>query len=189
MKTNLRNWLWLLPLLLFITSPLWKPPVAAFLTPRGGYNPKLAMPQESSPTQNFIMDAVVITLTSEGKEEWQIDADRAYTGKNDHEIEMESVSAMYIGKEKEPINITSRKGRYHLNDRHLTLIGKVVVTKPTKNQQLFSELLHYYDATKMVVSPGRVDLRSPDLNLTAGRMDYDLASEGYDFGDRVKVNM
>ncbi len=189
MKTNLRNLLWLLPLLFFVTSPLWQPPLATFLTPRGGYNPKLAMPPESLPTQNFTMDAVAITLTSDGKEEWQIDADRAYTGTNDHEIEMEGVNAMYIGKEKDPISITSLKGRYHLDDRHLILIGKVVVTKPTKDQQLFSELLHYYDATKMVVSPGRVDLRSPDLSLTAGRMDYDLASEGYDFGDRVKVNM
>ena len=173
MKANVRNLLWLLPLLLFVTSPLWKPPVAAFLTPRGGYNPKLAMPEESTPVQNFVMDSVAITLTSDGKEEWQIDA----------------VSAMYIGKEKEPINITSQKGRYHLDDRHLTLIGKVVITKPTKDQQLFSELLHYYDATKMVVSPGKVDLRGPGLKLTAGRMDYDLTSEGYDFGDRVKVNM
>ena len=189
MKANVRNLLWLLPLLLFVTSPLWKPPVAAFLTPRGGYNPKLAMPEESTPVQNFVMDSVAITLTSDGKEEWQIDADRAYTGEKDNEIEMEAVSAMYIGKEKEPINITSQKGRYHLDDRHLTLIGKVVITKPTKEQQLFSELLHYYDATKMVVSPGKVDLRGPGLKLTAGRMDYDLTSEGYDFGDRVKVNM
>ena len=65
----------------------------------------------------------------------------------------------------------------------------MVINKPTKNQQLFSELLDYYDATKMVVSPGPVRLRGPDLNLSADRMDYDLASDGYDFSGAVKVKM
>jgi hypothetical protein len=36
---------------------------------------------------------------SGGMEEWQIDANRAYTGEREHEIEIEEVSAMYIGTE------------------------------------------------------------------------------------------
>lgn len=189
MIKNPRNLLWILPLLIFLTSPLWQPPVARFLTPRGGYNPKLAEIEEQTPVQNFSMDQVSITLTSEGAEEWQVDADRAYTGTDDHVIEMEGVNAMYIGTEKDPTNITSLRGRYRIDERHLTLIDKVVINKPTKNQQLFSELLDYFDATKMVVSPGPVRLRGPDLNLSADRMDYDLASDGYDFSGAVKVKM
>jgi LPS export ABC transporter protein LptC len=189
MIKNPRNLLWIGPLLLLVTSPLWQPPVAAFLTPRGGYNPKLAQVEESSPVQNFIMDSVAITLSTNGKEEWQIDAERAFTGEHDHEIEMKGVSAMYIGTEKEPINISSRKGKYYINERHLILTDHAVVSKPTKEQQLLSERLDYYDATKMVVSPGKVDLRAPGLKLTAGRMDYDLSTNGYEFSNRVKVNL
>lgn len=189
MIKNPRNLLWALPLLLFVTSPLWKPPLTTFLTPRGGYNPKLAQVEEESPVQHFIMDSVAITLTSNGKEEWQIDAERANTGEHDHEIEMAGVSAMYIGNEKEPTNITSRKGKYYINERHLVLTDHVVVSKPTRNQQLLSEQLDYYDGTKMVISPGKVDLRAPDLKLTAGRMDYDLSTDGYEFSKRVKVNL
>ena len=189
MINNKRNLLWILPLALFVTSPLWKPPVAAFLTPRGGYNPKLAQLEEQTPVQNFVMDTVAITLTNDGNEEWQIDADRAYTGDSDHEIKMEGVNAMFIGKGKDPTNITSKKGLYYINDRHLILIDKVVVSKPTRNQQMFSELLHYYDNTKMAVSPGKVDLRAPNLDLTAGRMDYDLSTDAYEFSDRVKVKL
>ena len=58
MINNPRNLLWMLPLLLFATSPLWQPSVSAFLAPRGGYNPKLAQPQDESPIQNFVMEAV-----------------------------------------------------------------------------------------------------------------------------------
>lgn len=190
MIRNPRNLLWILPLLLFVISPLWQPHVAAFLAPRGEYNPDLMEPVQTSPVQNFIMDTVAITLTSNGKEEWQIDAERAYTGENDHEIEMDGgVSAMYIGSEKEPTNITSGRGKYFINERHLVLIDDVVITKPVSEQQLFSDLVHYYDATKMVVSPGAVRLQAPGLRLTAGRMDYDLATGGYDFSDRVKVDL
>jgi LPS export ABC transporter protein LptC len=188
MITKPRNLLWLTPLFLFLSSPLWQPPVAKFLTPRGGYDPRLAQ-LDNSPTQNFTMDSVAITLTSEGREEWQIDAERANTGANDREIEMVRVNARYVGKGKEPIHIVSDRGKYSIDDRHLILIENVVITKPRTNERMLTDLLHYYDATKMAVSPGNVNLSGPKFNLTAGRMDYDLASDGYDFSNRVKVSL
>jgi LPS export ABC transporter protein LptC len=189
MIKNPRNLLWMVPLLLFATSPLWQGPVSAFLAPRGGYNPKLAQLQEETPLQNFLMESVAITMTSGGMEEWQIDAERAYTGDREHEIEMEEVSAMYIGTEKEPINIESRKGTYLIDKRHLVLTDHVKVSKPMKQQVLLSERLEYDDADKMLVSPGKVTIQSPKMKLNAGRMDYDFSTEGYDFSNRVKVNL
>jgi len=189
MIKNPRNLLWLLPLLLFVTSPLWQPPLKTFLTPRGGYNPKLSQPQDESPIQNFVMEAVAITMTSNGKEEWQIDAGRAYTTGNEHELQMEAVSAMYIGAERDPINIESRKGSYLINKRHLILTDHVMVTKPTKNQVLLSDRLEYDDADKKLVSPGQVTIQAPNMRLNAGRMDYDFSTEGFEFSDRVKVNL
>ncbi|MDR2551252.1 MAG: LPS export ABC transporter periplasmic protein LptC [Desulfobulbus sp.] len=189
MIKNPRNLLWLLPVLLFVTSPLWRPPLAAFLAPRGGYNPKLAQPQEESPIQNFVLESVAITMTSNGKEEWQIDANRAYTQGDDHEIEMEEVSAMYIGSEREPINIESRKGLYFIDKRHLVLTDHVKVVKPLRNQVMLSERLEYDDADKVLVSPGKVTILAPGMKLNAGRMDYDFSTEGFEFSDRVKVNL
>ena len=122
-------------------------------------------------------------------EEWQIDAERAFTGEQDHQIEMVGVSAMYIGTEKEPINIVSRKGTYYIDERHLVLTDHAVISKPAQEQQLVSDRLDYFDATKMVISPGKVDLRAPGLKLTAGRMDYDLSTSGYEFSKRVKVKL
>ena len=43
-----------------------------------------------------------------------------------------TVSAMYIGTEKEPINIDSRKGTYLIDKRHLVLTDHVKVSKPTE---------------------------------------------------------
>ncbi len=184
-----RNILWIIPLLLFITSPLWQPIVAGFLAPRGGYNSQLAQLEQETPGRNFIMDSVVITLTNKGKEEWRIDADCAYTGEQDHEIEMQGVNARYIGTEKEPTTLSSGKGKYYINERHLVLTDHVVINKPKEGRKLLTEHLDYYDLTKMAVSPGKVELQAPGFKLTAGRMDYDLSSNGYDFSNRVKVDL
>lgn len=190
MIRNPRNLLWLLPLLLFATNPLWMPPLGAFLTPRGGYNPKAAqVKDDESPMQNFLMERVAITMTSKGMEEWQIDAERAFSGDRAHEIEMEAVSAMYIGTEKEPINIESRQGSYRVDTRQLILSDHVKVVKPLQNQVMLSERLDYDDATKKLVSPGKVSIQAPDMRLEAGHMDYDFKTEGFDFTKRVKVNL
>ena len=189
MSHSPRNLLWLVPLVFFVTTPLWLPPLSRFLAPRGGYDPRFSDHVSSSPIQNFTMDSVSITLTSKGKEEWQIDARQAYTGEHDNEIEMVGVNAMYIGKEREPTNIQSERGRYLVEARELILRDKVSIKKPTQREELRTELLHYYDATKMAVSPGPVEIIPEDFHLNAGSMDYDLSTDGYDFGDRVRVNL
>ena len=41
----------------------------------------------------------------------------------------------------------------------------------------------------MAVSPGEVRLEAPAFRLEGGRMDYDLSTDGYDFSNRVKVDL
>ena len=184
---NIRNLLWIIPLGLFVSSPLWKPSVANFLKPRGGYDPQLAA-LSNTQQQNFIMDSLSITLTSMGKEEWVVNARQAFTGKTDQELGMIEVDALYKGK-NEPITMSSNKGTYYINQRHLILIDNVIISKPKSREELYTDLLHYYDATKMLVSPVEVEIKGPKFSLQAGRMDYDLSTDGYDFSKRVRVKL
>lgn len=182
---NSRNLLWIIPLVLFLTSPLWTPSVAAFLKPRGGYDAGLAA-QAMQQQQNFVMDSITITMTSNGQEDWVVNAQRAFTGKTDQELGMIDVDALYKGK-NEPITISSNRGTYFINERHLILIDNVIIRKPKAGEELFSDLLHYYDASKMLISPVAVDIKGKKFSLQAGRMDYDLTTDGYDFSKRVHV--
>jgi len=184
MIKNPRNLLWLIPVLLFVTSPLWKPGVTAFLKPRGEYaSPSAAKDRQQ--TQNFSMDSLTLTMTNTGRVTWVVNAESAYTGKTDREIEMLGVNALYTGEGPEKTYITSKSGRYDIDASHLILKDDVVVRKPAARQVMKTELLHYYDRTKMVISPVRVDLKGPNFSIRAGRMDYDLISHGYDFSGRV----
>jgi LPS export ABC transporter protein LptC len=74
-----------------------------------------------------------------------------------------------------------------MDDQHLTLIDDVVIVKPLQHEEMHSDLLHYYDTTKMLVSPGDVEIKGPKFDLKAGRMVYEVSIGEYDFNNRVKV--
>ena len=189
MLHNPRNLLWLLPLLLLLTSPLWKPEFTNFLRPRGGHAAPEVNLDDSEQLQRFVMDTVAITMSSAGKLEWEITAEQAFTGENDKDIGMVGVDATYTGADQEKTRITSAKGRYEISERHLTLMEDVVIDKPLSRQKLLTDLLHYYNNRKVVVCPSKVELQGPDFRIRAGSLEYDLASRGYDFGDRVRVEL
>lgn len=186
---NPRNLLWLVPLALFLTSPLWKPVLASFLKPRGGYESTPEVDGGNETSQSFIMDTITITMSNLGRVEWIVNAERAFTVQSDKEIGMIGVDALYIDKNKDTTKITSSQGMYEVDKRHLMLMDNVVIRKPATNQEMFTDLLHYYDARKTVVSPGDVEVRGPDYAIEAGRLDYNLAGNAYDFSKRVKVDL
>jgi LPS export ABC transporter protein LptC len=188
MSGGLRNLLWLIPLGLLIASPLWQAPAAEFLKPRGGYD-AAAEQAYSQERQDFVMEDIVLTFYSRGQRTWTVKAAQARTGKTDREIDMADVDALYSKKGDDPITVTSRKGIYRMNEKHLTLIEDVVLVKPVQQEELHTELLHYYDAEKMLVSPDKLRIDSPSFNLQGGGMEYDLSNKDYDFGGRVHVVM
>jgi LPS export ABC transporter protein LptC len=186
MLGSYRNLLWLIPAGLMLTSPLWRDYAAAFLTPRGGYD-EVAEQAYKEHAQDFVMDDVTITFSTDGVQTWTIKAEQAQTGETDREIHMIDVDALYNKKGASPITITSKTGKYHMDDQHLILIDDVVIIKPVQYEELYSDLLHYYDTTKMLISPGDVEIKGPKFHLEAGRMDYDVSTGAYDFRDWVDV--
>jgi LPS export ABC transporter protein LptC len=188
MRGSLRNLLWLIPLGLLLSSPLWQGPAADFLKPRGGYD-AAAEQAYSQERQDFVMENIVLVFYSKGQRTWTVKAAQARTGKTDREIDMAEVDALYSKKDDDPITVTSRKGIYRMDEKHLTLIDDVVLVKPVQQEELRTELLHYYDADKLLVSPEQTRINSPSFQLRAGGMEYDLSNKGYDFGGRVHVVM
>jgi LPS export ABC transporter protein LptC len=188
MNWSLRNLLWIVPLGLMVSSPLWKGMAVEFLTPRGGYD---AAEEQifTEERQDFVMEDVVLTFTSKGELTWTVQTKQARTGKTDREIDMTAVHAEYSRKDDDPITVTSRKGSYQMDEKHLTLINDVVLVKPVQQERLHTELLHYYDAEKMLISPAEVQINSPSFDLRGGEMKYDLSTKGYNFGGRVHVVM
>lgn len=178
-----RNLLWIIPLLLLVTFPAWRKPLATFLEPRGGYDPDFGKQDQN--VQNFILEEVVIIQDQLGTKTAEVHADSAYTTDIPNEFELIVVDADLFGKDGERVNITSEKGLYNTETRKLTLQQNVRVSREMENQHLFTELLYYNDDEQTIHSPVSTRLVSDNLEINGSSLDYDIATTQYQIGGRV----
>ncbi len=182
-----RNMVWLIPLGLLITFPLWRIPVAAFLTPRGGYDASLATRKLDS--HNFNMEKIHITQSESGKTTMEIVAERAYSGNSEAEFEMEEVDAVVTGNNGQQTFITARKALLNKETSVLTLIKEVVVMRPKDKFELYTDLLIYNDKTQIAVSPGKTQVIGEKINIRGNGLTFNNVTNTYDLGGRVKCKL
>lgn len=180
---NRRNFLWLIPLLLVITFPAWRIPLASFLEPRGGYDPEFG--KRDRDKHNFILDDVIIIQNKTGRKTAEVRAERALTSDTPNEFELTSVVADIFDESNEKVNIRAETGIYNTETRQLTLVENVRVNRAAQNQQLFSDLLYYNDKNRTINSPGKTRLTGNNIEINGGSLDYNIATNQYKLGSRV----
>jgi LPS export ABC transporter protein LptC len=179
-----RNTIWLVPLLIIVTFPLWSIPIGNFLTPLGGFDNE---PQDQpTDSHNFNMDAVKILQNQHGKKTAVIRAHRAHTGEDAEIIIMELVSADLFDEEGNITNIIANTGKYSTTSKILTLTGDVVINKTRDKQFLYTDLLLYDSEQRTVSCPGKTSLEGEAVEIDGGSLDYDIKSGTYVIGHGVK---
>ncbi len=180
-----RNTVWLVPLILTLTFPLWRIPVASFLTPRGDFDHNIE--RKNSGSHNFNMETVKILQNQKGKKTALFRAKSAHTDEKADILTLETVEADIFDKDGNITHIVSRTGKYNIATKILTLIGDVVVNKTHDKQLLYTDLL-YYDSGKRTVScPGKTRLVGENVRIDGGSLDYFIDTSKYDIGGRVHV--
>jgi LPS export ABC transporter protein LptC len=172
-----RNTIWLIPLSIIVSFPLWSIPVSDFLTPRGGFDP--APIQQDPDTHNFNMDTVRILQNQKGKNTAIIRAAKAQTGQAPDIIIMELVNADLFDAEGNVTKVIANIGQYSTTTKILTLTDDVVVNKIRDNQFLYTDLLHYDAELRTVNCPGKTRLEGDKIEIDGGRLQYDIKSEKY----------
>jgi len=184
---NRRNSIWLIPLILFLTFPIWKIPLASFLAPRGGYDPDFA--NRKIDEHHFIIDNADILQSANGKKTADIKAEQAMTGKKPNDLILQTVDADIFGENGEVTNITARNGLYNTVTKRLTLTDDVVVIRKSDNYRVYTNLLEYYDNTKKVICPGKTKVIGDGVEINGGSMSYYLRSKTYNVGGRVHTTI
>lgn len=180
---NRRNLLWLIPLFLLITFPLWRLPLTSFLQPRGSYNSSPG--EQSQDSHNFVMDKVIIMQNQAGNTTAEIRADKAFTSEKPNEFILIAVDADLYGEDNDQVKVRAKRGIYNTETRQLTLVGNVHVNRIATKQQLFSELLYYFDHNRTIKSPGDVRLLGEQIEIKGSSLDYDIVTGQYQIGGRV----
>ena len=182
-----RNTVWLIPLILIITFPLWRIPVGTFLTPRGGFKAEMANGSAESPSQDFSMNKIKILQNQRGRDTALIRAESARTAGESKVFVLKKVDADLFDAAGNMTHVISNTGEYNVTTKVLTLIDDVVVNKTQDKQFLYTDLLHYDGDKRTVRCPGKTRLVSREGTIDGGSLDYDIRAGRYDIGGRVHV--
>lgn len=182
-----RNLIWLIPLALFVSYPLWRIPATTFLTPRGGYDASLA--DRKLDTHNFDLEEVRISQSEDGQTTLEIVAKRAYIGKKKDEFLLDEVDAVIIAQNGEQTFISARHGILDKPQSILTLIDEVVVMKPLDKFELYTDKLIYNETTKIAVSPGKTQILGEKIDITGNGLTFNALTKAYDLGGRVRCKL
>ncbi len=181
-----RNLLWQIPLLLLLTFPLWKIPVGNYLSPRFGN--ETTKSQKKDTVHNFVLDKVNLFQNQKGNKSSKIRAEHAYTGKKPNDFILEKVDTDIIGEDGMLTNVKAEQGLYNTQSRNLQLSTNVVVYRPSDNFRLFTQLLIYNDATRMITCPSDTRLLGEKAEIRGTSLEYDLERGAYTVGGRVYCN-
>ena len=178
-----RSAVWLIPLLLVITYPLWHIPLAAFLAPRGGFDPSYGKDEKES--YNFRLKLPVIYEYKDGRQSAIIHAKAGYSTDKPDEYALEVVDADVFNLSGELTHIVAKRGVYQAVEKLLTLIDDVVIDKPVANQRLYSDLLYYDDKKQTVTCPGATRLAGEDIEVTGSTFFHDVKEGRSEMDGRV----
>ena len=178
-----RNLLWLVPLFLFCTFPIWKRPLASFLEPRGGYDPDFVKNDRN--VHNFAMNKIVILQDQAGKKTAIVHADQAQTTDIPNEFTLTKIDADLFSEAGDQVHVIAQEGVYNTDTRELFLEHDVQVTRLSEGQKLFTEKLYYYDDSRKIHAPEKTKLIGKNIEINGQSLDYDIATNQYIIGGRV----
>ena len=182
---NRRNLVWLIPILMIVTFPLWRLPVASFLTPRGleenGVN------TGTDKEHDFVMQKVLITQNQAGQKTAEVQARQAFTSDKPNEFVLVDIDADLFDEQGDMVNIKADSGLYNTETRQLILNKNVVVSRDSQKQQLFTDLLHYYDDKRIIDSPVPTRMVAEGAEISGSSLRYDIVTGQYFVGGRVST--
>ncbi|MFH1019105.1 MAG: LPS export ABC transporter periplasmic protein LptC [Pseudomonadota bacterium] len=190
MMTGYRNILWLLPVALLLSWPVWGGSITRFLTPRGGLASKttLAAPQAAATGAGFSMEGVLFFQLKNGVRDWQIQAKRLYSGDDQDTMQLVTVEAEVFKNAERRFVITGQEGEYNSKQKTLIMRNGVKV-QAEKGMLIQADRLSYDDQARRITTTAPVQITGKGLDIRGQGMDYDMRENSYDVGGRVKVDI
>lgn len=177
-----RNLLWIVPLALLLTSPVWKPGVEEFLSPHGNLRVKTG---NSVPDKSFVLTDVQLSRYENGQADMVLHAARVQSGSRGMDsLLLSKVDVLLFDKGRERAHITGGEGSYDGDKQILTMVEDVAVI--VKNRyELRADALRYLIPYKTIKTAADIFFKSKDFTVRGTGMSYNLASGAYRVGGRV----
>jgi len=188
MMTGYRNILWLLPVVLLLSWPVWGGAFTTLLAPRGGLAASLVVPQATTAGAGFSMEGVLFSQLKNGVRDWQIQAKRLFAGEDQDRMQMETVEAQVFKNAERRFVITGQEGEY--NSKKKILLMRTGVKVQAENGMLIqSDSLSYDDQARKITTTSPVQVTGKGMDIHGKGMAYDMQKDSYDVSGRVKVDI
>lgn len=182
MLTGSRNLLWGIPLVLLLSSPLWKPALESFLSPHGHLKIKKG---ESVEDKSFDLTDIQLTRYENGQLDLVLNAGKVQSGQSGMDVlQLVDVNALLMAKGRERAHISGGEGFYDGEKRILTLVDDVKVIVENK-YELQADALRYLIDYKTVKTATDIFFKSRDFSVRGSGMSYNLESGAYRVGGRL----
>lgn len=188
MMTGYRNILWLLPVALLLSWPIWGGAFTRALAPRGGLAEHLAVPQATTAGAGFSMEGVLFSQLKNGVRDWQIQAKQLYSGEDQDRMQMVTVEAQVFKNAERRFVITAQEGEYNSKKKVLTMRNSVKV-QAENGFLIQSDSLSYDDQTRKITTVSPVQVTGKGMDIRGKGMAYDMQKDSYDVSGRVKVDI
>jgi LPS export ABC transporter protein LptC len=182
-----RNAIWLIPVALIFTFPLWKIPVSSFLTPRGDFTSN--SPGQEAEGYNFVMAGITILQSEDEQETATIIANLAKSTEVPNEYVLEQVDANILDEQGNVTNVMADTGAYNVDQKRLELFDNVVITNKADNYTMKTDLLYYEGDTRIVYCPEETSLQGNGIVITGSSLHHDMNTGAYTLGGRVRCTL
>lgn len=188
MMTGYRNILWLLPVALLLSWPVWGGAFTRVLAPRGGLAVSLVVPQATSTGAGFSMEGVLFSQLKNGVRDWQIQAKRLFAGEDQDRMQMETVEAQVFKNAERRFVITGQEGEYNSKKKILIMRNSVKV-QAESGMLIQSDSLSYDDQARKITTRAPVQITGKGMDIRGNGIAYDMQKDSYDVSGRVKVDI
>jgi LPS export ABC transporter protein LptC len=182
-----RNSIWILPLLVILTAPLWWTKAGDLLKPRGGEASLQPAAPPDGQIRTFVMDRVVLTHIRVGGDKFTVKAAHVRSGIHAEVLEMEEIEARLTGPDGRSTVLTGGEALYDTKRQIITVLDRVRVRTPN-GQLMKTEALRYLVRFRKVKTAEDVWLGDEKLQVTGGNLLYDLIDGNFRVGGRVAVD-
>ena len=133
------------------------------------------------------MQKVLITQNQAGEKTAEIRARQAYTSDKPDEFVLVDIDSDVFDDQGDMVNIKADSGIYNTETKHLILNKNVIVSRDSQKQQLFTDLLHYFDDKRIIDSPVPTRMVAEGAEIKGSSLRYDIVSGQYLVGGRVRT--
>ena len=188
MISGTRNLLWIIPLFLLLTSPVWKGQFARFLMP-GGDRRIEAASATTTRDRSVSLSEVTLSRFDNGLLEMLLTAERVQSERSGMNLlYLEGVDLLLFGQGEKKAHITGGEGSYDTTHNIITMVEDVAV-KTSDNLELSTDALRYLITYKTMKTASEIFFTSRRATVRGTGMMYDFESGEYRVGGRVIGDM